>query len=77
VVIVLYLRIVGVFCICCLVGCRWTGGEVGNHSEDRGIHGTIVSFKMVLTEGVDWIHLAHDRDRWRALVNTIMNLLVP
>jgi len=28
-------------------------------------------------EGVDWIHLAQDEDRWRALVNTIMNLRVP
>jgi hypothetical protein len=26
---------------------------------------------------VDWIHLAQDRDRWRALVNTEMNLQVP
>jgi hypothetical protein len=26
---------------------------------------------------VDWIHWAHDRDRWRALVNTVMNLRVP
>jgi hypothetical protein len=27
--------------------------------------------------GMDWINLAHDRDRWRALVNTVMNLRVP
>jgi hypothetical protein len=26
---------------------------------------------------VDWIRLAQDRDRWRALANTIMNLRVP
>jgi len=28
-------------------------------------------------KGVDWIHLAQDRDRWRAVVNTVMNLRVP
>jgi hypothetical protein len=37
--------------------------------------------KMDLVEtglgGVDWIGLAQDRSRWRALVNSVMNLRVP
>ena len=39
------------------------------------------NIKMYLEEvvcwGVDWIDLAQDRDRWRTLVNAVMNLLVP
>jgi hypothetical protein len=26
---------------------------------------------------MDWIYLAQDRDQWKALVNTVMNLWVP
>jgi hypothetical protein len=39
------------------------------------------NFKVDLGEtewgGKDWIELAQDRDQWRALVNTVMNLRVP
>jgi hypothetical protein len=28
-------------------------------------------------DAVDWINLAQDRDQWRALVNTVMNLSDP
>jgi len=27
--------------------------------------------------GMDWIDLAHDRDRWRTLLDAVMNLQVP
>jgi hypothetical protein len=27
--------------------------------------------------GIDWIYMVQDRDRWRALVNSVMNLRVP
>jgi hypothetical protein len=39
------------------------------------------NIKMDLLEigwgGVDWIGLAQDRDKWRVLVNAVMNLRVP
>jgi hypothetical protein len=28
-------------------------------------------------EGMDWIHLAQDRDQWWVVVNMVMNLQVP
>jgi hypothetical protein len=28
-------------------------------------------------DGVDWIELAQDKDQWRDVVNTVMNLQVP
>jgi hypothetical protein len=36
-----------------------------------------IDLQEVGWEGVDWIDMAHDRDRWRAVVNAVMNLRVP
>jgi hypothetical protein len=49
-----------------------------DHAEDLGVDGD--NIKMDLREmgfeGVNSIHLADYRDRWRALMNTVMNLRV-
>jgi hypothetical protein len=36
-----------------------------------------MDLKEIGWDGVDWIDLAQNRDQWRALVNTVMNLRVP
>jgi len=36
-----------------------------------------MNFQEMGIGGVEWIELAEDRDRWRALLNAVMNLRVP
>jgi hypothetical protein len=36
-----------------------------------------IDLRKIEWDGVDWIDLAPDRDQWRALVNSVMNLRVP
>jgi hypothetical protein len=47
--------------------------------EDPGVDGRII-LKWIFKQcdgGMDWIELAQYRDRWRALVNAVMNFRVP
>jgi len=64
-------------------GCYWVlvGKPEGKRPLRRARHRWVDNIKMDLQEvecgGMYWINLAHDWDRWRALVNTVMNLWIP
>jgi hypothetical protein len=47
-------------------------GKLGRKWEDN----IRIVLREIGWEGVDWIHLAQDRKKRRALVNTVMNLWV-
>ena len=61
-------------------GCWWGNLREIDHLEDPGVDGRMI-LRRVLRKwdvgGIDWIELAEDRDRWRAVVNAVMNLRVP
>jgi hypothetical protein len=44
----------------------------GSRWED----GIKMDLREIGCRGVEWIHLAQDRDSWRAVVNSVMNLRV-
>jgi hypothetical protein len=43
----------------------------------RGEDNIKMNLQVVGCEGMEWIELAQDRDRWQAPVSAVMNLLVP
>jgi hypothetical protein len=45
-----------------------------NREEDNNI---LMDLREIGFEGVDWIHVVQDRDRWRDPVDMVMNLRVP
>jgi hypothetical protein len=53
----------------------------GNPREEECLEGLSEDGKLILKwifkkwdVGMDWINLAHDRDRWRALVNAAIHI---
>jgi hypothetical protein len=43
----------------------------------RWVDNIKVDLREIGWDGMNWIKLTQDRDQWRALVNTVMNLRVP
>jgi hypothetical protein len=56
----------------------WESPKERDHSEDRGVDGRMGSEWILgrLAGGVEWIQLAQDIGRWRAVVNAVINFRV-
>jgi len=61
-------------------GVWWRDLREGDHMADPGVHSWEDNIKIGLKEMewrvVGWISVAQDRDRWRAVVNAVLNLRV-
>jgi len=60
------------------IGFRWGNLREREHLEDPGVKGRII-LRWIFRNwdgGMDWIDLAQDRERWRALVHEVKNLSV-
>jgi hypothetical protein len=50
---------------------------VGKPGGKRQVDNIKIDIREIGWDGMDWIDLAQDRDRWMALVNTLRKLRVP
>jgi 4-hydroxyphenylpyruvate dioxygenase-like putative hemolysin len=55
----------------------WESQKERDHWEDQWVDNNKMDLRETGWDGVDWIDRAQDRDQWRTLVNTVLNLRVP
>jgi hypothetical protein len=53
------------------------GKPEGKRPRHRWEHNIMMDVMEVGCGGMDWIELAEGRDRWRTVVNSVMNFRVP
>jgi hypothetical protein len=53
------------------------GKRLLGRSRRRGVDKIKMDVRDIGWDGMDWIDLDQDRDQWRAIVNTVMNLRGP
>jgi hypothetical protein len=62
----------------CIVSYRiLVGKPEGKEPQGRPRYRWVDNIREIGWDGMDWIDQAQDREQWRALVNTVMNLRVP
>jgi len=57
----------------------WGNLRERDHLEDPGLDGRIILRRIFMKwdGSMDWIVLAQNRDRWRDVLNEVMNLQIP
>jgi hypothetical protein len=53
------------------------GKKLTGRPRRRSVDNIKIDLREIGWDGMEWINLAQDRDWWRALMNTAMNLRVP
>jgi hypothetical protein len=53
------------------------GKRILERPRCRWVDNIKINLREIGWGGMGWIDLAQDRDQWRALVNTVMNLRIP
>jgi hypothetical protein len=52
------------------------GKKPQGRQKSRWVDNIKMEFRDIRGDGMEWIDLAQDRDRWKDLVNTVMNFRV-
>jgi hypothetical protein len=59
------------------IGYWWESQKERDHWEDQDVGGWTILKWILGWDDVDWIDMAQDKDQWRVLGNTVLNLWVP